>query len=165
MTRLSVPIFMAWKPIGVLIVCVACIFICGGCQQQFDDISASHEARLIVGREFLSSQPLVALGVTTDQNYRGGVTYYSIKKLPGASGPEILDRFVLPPGTRIKIIKVLRCTNCYFMNDLEAEVHVNGSTISGRPARLVDLLRQNKTGDRIVLDEQYFAQEPAIGVR
>jgi hypothetical protein len=156
MTRLLVPIPTAWKAIGVLIACVACIAVSGGCQQKFDNISESREARPIVGREFLSSQPLVALGVTTDPNYRGGVTYYSIKKLPGASGPEILDRFVLPSGTRIKIIKVLRCTNCFFMNDLEAEIHVNGSTISGRPARLVDFLRQDKTRDQIVLDEQYF---------
>ena len=140
----------------VFVVSTLC-FVIGGCfQQKFENISESREASSIVGREFASIQSLVVHGVTSDPNYRGGVTYYAVKKPPGSSGPEILERFTLPAGTHIKIVRVLRCTNCLFGNNLIAEIKSNGLNFSGKPTRLVDLLRIDKRHGQIALDEQYF---------
>lgn len=148
------------KNLSTLVLCAFLLVMINGCRQEFDDISDSAESRQIVGVEFILKAPLVLVGVTTDPNYRGGVTYYEIMRPPGASGPEILEKHMLESGTRIKIRKVLRCNNCWFMNKLALEAEVHGSASIDKQVRIANLFRLDETLNEIVLDDRYFGQAP-----
>lgn len=80
---------------------------------EFEDVSSNEEFSSILNRTFSTKEKLLIHGVNMDATIGKKVHLYDITPFPGMGGREILNREVLPIGTDIKLIEILRCTNCY----------------------------------------------------
>jgi hypothetical protein len=81
------------------------------------DTSNDKSYELLKGSEYVSVVQLEKVGVTDSAKYEKKVDYYLVVKSPGFHGPEVVNRVLIPAGTRIKVLDVLKCTNCLSEDD------------------------------------------------
>jgi hypothetical protein len=82
-------------------------FLLGG-QVPMDDVTSAAEYKGVVGKRFRSQQELLAIGVTTDRNYKKQVDYVVLTAPPGFSGPEVVTTDKVAKGTEVRVIRVLK---------------------------------------------------------
>jgi hypothetical protein len=119
------------------LVLLAGIFIVSGCNtpQRFEDVSSSLASRAYVGARYELQVAMHLSGVNAPPGYEKTVDYYVIDPVsPSWSGPELITRDVLAPGTEIIVDSVRRCINCPFDEIVSAAVRISGEpTPLGRP--------------------------------
>lgn len=81
---------------------------------RFEEVSADPAYQSYVGVEYVLTVPMQLSGVNAPPGYGKTVDYYVVDA-PASnwSGPELVTRVTLPPGTRLRVESVLRCTTCY----------------------------------------------------
>ncbi|MBK7952016.1 MAG: hypothetical protein IPK00_25510, partial [Deltaproteobacteria bacterium] len=97
-------------------------FVALGCGfVDFEDVSDIPEFSDLMGREFVSMRETHLYGVSLDRDYAPHVDKFEILPV-SIAGPEVVSSETLPPGTKITVVSVLRCTNCWL--DLEERIEV-----------------------------------------
>ena len=105
------------------LVSALCLTLSGCYFVSYEDVSEKAPFSDYVGKEYTSTGKIVVDRVSMDPNYKADPSVYIIYAFPGAAkGPEFLSLSVLPRGTTIRALKVMRCTNCYL--DFEERVHL-----------------------------------------
>ena len=105
-----------------------CVSACGFAS--FEDISTKPAYAKLVQKHFRSTGMTIIHGVTMDRNYAPILDHYTVTMPPGFAGREVLSREDLPPGTEFRVMKIMRCTDCYL--DFGERVHlVENITSSG----------------------------------
>ena len=118
-----------------------------GCQVgTFEDASNHPDLTSLRGSTYRLSDKLVAIGVTLDQNYQGGVDMIYLVPDPGFSGPEVKAREYINAGATVKVdgalvlrgmlpgeklFFVLSGIQCSFCD--QAKVVVRASSVNGKP--------------------------------
>lgn len=74
--------------------------------KEYKDISTEKRFNNVLGIEFQSLAPVIATGITIDQNYRPIVSSILLVPRPGFSGPGTVFRRELPKGVKIKVVGV-----------------------------------------------------------
>lgn len=82
------------------------LFLAGCHPVKYVDVSKEEEFQGLIGIELKTKKELLALGITFDTNYRGGVDYVFVLPEPGISGPEVVFKEVIPKGTDFRITGV-----------------------------------------------------------
>lgn len=121
-------------------------FSLSGCLiTEWEDVSSEPQYSGLIGVEMISNEQLRAHGITIESNYEKILNHYSITPLPGFSGPEVLSTTTLPKGTKFKIIKVIRCIDCFLkQEELEMKI-IEGPKLNGAPSRFdYDYFMKNK---------------------
>lgn len=94
---------------------------------KFEDASDEAAYRPYIGAIYVSQVPMHLSGVNAPPGYGKTIDYYRLNPAtPSWSGPELITRETLPPGTLIEVEAVERCTNCIFdaKDRLEARVRL-----------------------------------------
>jgi len=87
------------------------VIFMSGCTADFNDIS--NEYPEILNIEFQTKDKLYIYGYTLEVERNPRLDAYTIEVPPGIGGPEIISKSVLPVGTKFKIYKVQKCSNCF----------------------------------------------------
>lgn len=92
----------------------------------FEDVSTDPRFSRLIGTDYQSTEELMIYGITVERGYAPILAYYRVTTLPGISGPEVLSTDRLAVGTTCRIVKVLRCTDCYldFEERIDAVVEI-----------------------------------------
>jgi hypothetical protein len=92
----------------------------------YDDVSTEIPFSQIIEKQYVSLVDLRALGITMDQNYSPPIDHYALTKIYkfDHQAPEILTKWTLKSGAKIKVIKVIQCNNCLFSSHIEIEIEV-----------------------------------------
>ena len=104
------------------------VLICG-CRQKFVSISEVSPYNSLVGTTFQSLVPMRLHGITSDKDYKQQVDYYVLTASTGISGPEVVTNRDLPAETRITILDVQRCTNCFLNSPIVFETKLHSIEI------------------------------------
>ena len=127
-----------------------------GCRQEFDDISFSEKYKDLVGNKYSSIKPLRIHEVTMDRNYKKIPDHYTLTKPPGIGGPEVIFSGDIPIGKKLKIRKVLQCSNCWFGSPIVIAVDLEEDSLKeGIPVFLYGFRIEDSDG-LINLDPSYF---------
>jgi len=94
----------------------------------FEDVSALPDYSQYVGQIYKSESKTTVCRISFDQNYKPEPSHYIVVSRPNCSGPEVISYAELPIGTTFKVLKVLRCTNCFL--DFEERVKLMVQLIS-----------------------------------
>jgi hypothetical protein len=94
------------------ILLLLCIFT-QGCTVLIEDISKNKEYESVINKTYETRMKFIIHGVTNNRTSEKAVHYYTVTPPAGIGGPEIVNKTPLEVSTKIKIIKVLKCTNCY----------------------------------------------------
>lgn len=129
----------------ITVVLFAVLLISGCGFAEFEDVSGDARYSSLIGQEFVLRSDALIIGVTLDPNYKKTVDRYRLTVYPGFAGPEVVSTDVLPIGTKFRIERVERCTNCYLDRRVElvvrltagsefteADVRLNAETYSSR---------------------------------
>ena len=102
--------------------------VCGcNTPQKFEDVSSRPAYRAYIGAKYELQVAMHISGVNAPPGYEKTVDYYVINPTtPSWSGPELISRDTLAPGTEIMVDSVRRCTNCPFEEVVSAEVRISG---------------------------------------
>lgn len=78
-----------------------------GCQvAPLEDVSSSVNFSNLIGKEYVIIKDVIATGVTSEQNYKGGIDAIYLVNLPGFNGPEVKGRETVKLGTQVKVIAI-----------------------------------------------------------
>lgn len=126
---------------GAVVSFVAMLAITPGCHipAKFQEVSHEQAFSAYVGAQYTLKVPMHLSGVNLPPGYRKVIDLYSIHPTsPTWSGPELVTRDTLTPGTILIVESVHRCTNCIFEKErLEAQVRiVNYTTAVDRPIKI-----------------------------
>ena len=118
-----------------------------GCQVgTFEDVSKRPDVAPFQGVRVTLRDDLIAIGVTHDQNYRGGIDVIHLVPSPGIGGPEVKAQATIGAGTTVTIggaltlrsflpgerlffvVSGLRCSFC-----AQARVIVGAASNGGKP--------------------------------
>lgn len=107
------------------------VLLCEGCSGPvaFQDVSTDPGYHPYVGAAYELKVPMHLSGVNAPPGYAKRVDYYTVNPAsPSWSGPELITRETLPPGTTVSVASVRRCTNCIFDFGprVEATFHIEG---------------------------------------
>jgi hypothetical protein len=118
---------------------LATLFLSGcGVMAEYEDVSTEQTYRSLIGRELRATSELLLHAVTLDRNYAKRVDLCSITPRPGFDGPEVVMRRVLPAGTNFRVLRVRRCTNCLFQEQVELVVRSQSTTECGQAPATID---------------------------
>lgn len=112
---------------GWLLLIAGVLGVCG-CEtaQKFEDVSSAPAYRAYVGARYELTVAMHLSGVNAPPGYEKTVDYYVVGPAsPSWSGPELITRDTLPPGTVLEVDAVRRCTNCLFGQVVEANVRIH----------------------------------------
>ena len=130
-----------------------------GCFQKSESIKHTSPYNTLIGGTYESLVPLKLYGVTMASNYEESVSLYILLPPPGASGPEILSRVILPVGTTIKVKDVRRCTNCFIWSPISILVDIASYDADLRlPIELYADVKKSMDGSKVVLDPELFLE-------
>lgn len=87
----------------------------------FEDASRDPRYADVVGKTFRSNERVAIHGISMDRNYARILDHYVVTALPGIGGREVLSHRELGIGTILRVIRVMRCTDCYL--DFAPRVH------------------------------------------
>ena len=90
------------------------VFLLTGCSEKYEDASAEGDYSTLIGQQLETRVEMLMHGVTTDRDYKKEINYFSITPRPGFDGSEVIIRSVLPVGSRFRVERVEKCTNCWF---------------------------------------------------
>lgn len=79
----------------------------------FEDASNDPRFSRLIGSDYQSTEELMIYGITVERGYAPILAHYTVTTLPGIGGPEVLSTHRLAVGTTCRIVKVIRCTNCF----------------------------------------------------
>lgn len=83
-----------------------------GCDQmEFDDISHEYNHENILLQNYISHMDLKIYGISSDT--KKNIDYFTVVPPPGIGGTEVISEGELKQGSRIKILKIERCNNCF----------------------------------------------------
>ena len=119
------------------IFCLLFLFVSlSGCLiTEWEDVSNESKYIKLIGLELITKETMRAHGITMEPNYEKILSHYSITPLPGFSGPEVLSVTILPVGTKVKIVKVVRCIDC-FIKEVDIELRlIEGPSLYAAPSR------------------------------
>lgn len=119
---------MKHTPLLVLSLLAAGLSMVCGCStpQKFEDVSSRPGYHAFIGAKYELQVAMHLSGVNAPPGYEKTVDYYVIDPTsPSWSGPELITRETLPPGTEITVESVRRCTNCPFEDVVSAEVRIS----------------------------------------
>lgn len=102
--------------LALVVVLSACGFV------SYEDVSSQSQWVGYIGKEYRSTQKSLIYRVSMDRDYGPTPSVYIVKIPPGISGREVLSKAELPIGTTLRVLKVMRCTDCYL--DFEERVHM-----------------------------------------
>lgn len=109
------------------------------------DTNNDKSYELLKGSEYISIAQLEKVGVTDSAKYLDRVDYYLVVKSPGFRGPEVVNRVVIPPGTKVKVLDVLKCTNC-LSGDERVLISLEGTSESLPPTYISGLVVDQANG-------------------
>ncbi len=118
---------MKRAPSFVRLFLIAGLSIFCGCQtqQKYEDVSTTEAYRAYVGARYELKGTMHLSGVNAPPGYEQTVDYYVVNPAsPSWSGPELITRDLLPPGTVIQVESVHRCTNCLFEKLIKAQIRL-----------------------------------------
>lgn len=143
--------------IGALVVVVYSLDLLLNSQVPMVDVGEAREYAHLVGKKFRTQQELRIFGITADRHYAKRVDYVMLVTPPGFGGREIVTRDVLPKGSVVQIVGVLRST-VPFLRRVEYVVRVK------KDGRLGEVpMRVNLTGAiddaNVGLPEGIFVEE------
>lgn len=110
-----------------------------GCntRAKFQEVSQERAYSGFIGAEYVLNVPMHLSGVNLPPGYRKVIDVYRLNPVSRTwTGPELVTRETLPPGTLLVVESIHRCTNCIldFKDRLEAQVRiVNHGTKVDRP--------------------------------
>jgi hypothetical protein len=113
-----------------------------GCntRARFEEVSSAPAYSRYIGEEYVLKVPMHISGVNLPPGYRKIIDIYVVNPTsPSWTGPELVTRETLPPGTVITVESVHRCTNCFldFKDRLEAHLHIPGfGKTADRPVKI-----------------------------
>ena len=131
------------------------MFILMGCKAEYEDVSDEPKYSNLINTEYRILEELLVHGVNLGDVRRQEIDIYIVSKKPGGGGRYIIKKFGLEVGSKIRINKVLHCTNCFpslimFGIDILSE-----SLTQEKPIRLVNLSIENDEGE-LVMDPAIF---------
>ena len=128
---------MATRPTRVALLTIILTLLLGCWFSRFEDVSDDPRYSSYIGRTYQSVAESLLIAVTMERDYAPILDHYVIAPLPGFTGPEVLSRAPLPPGTLLRVARVERCTNCLpFENRIELIVVIEGITNKDAAVRL-----------------------------
>jgi hypothetical protein len=77
---------------------------CGG--TKLEDVSDKSPYMMAIGKSVTTLTPMLAIGVTTNPNYRDPMDYIVLVEEPGFGGPEVIERRLVPKGATFGIVAV-----------------------------------------------------------
>jgi hypothetical protein len=86
--------------------------VVGCASAKYEELSDLHPYSDLIGTRYRVRRDLRLLGITRDLSDRPRTDYYKIEGPPGTGGPEVVERRVLRAGALLKVVKIMRCTNC-----------------------------------------------------
>lgn len=105
-----------------------CGLLAYGCNTPVTFEDASNDPRFspLIGTNYQSTEELMIYGITMERYYAPILDHYTVTTLPGIGGREVLSEHRLAIGTTCRIVRVLRCTDCYldFRGRVEAVVEI-----------------------------------------
>ena len=142
---------------------VALILLQVGCKATYVDISENAELSHLIGKsyEVLSDLHIIG-GYWGNEKKLDYYVVYNINKV-GSGGPGKFSSGVLASGSKFKIIKILKCTNCLLEAPIDAVIKLLGSEVDfkeGIPVKLVDqdFFVKSKGSELIMLDKLLFKE-------
>ena len=100
--------------------------------------------------------------MTDSEKYEKKVDYYVVVQSPGFAGPEVVNRAVIPPGTRIKVLDVLKCANCLSLIE-RVSISIDGSPEVSPPTYISGLITSQEHGSILFRDLSSDAFERTKG--
>ena len=142
------------------VILLLAVFLQLGCRQEFDDVSAEAQFSHLIGVQYEALVSLRVQGITTDSNYSPVVDFYYLSVTPEVEhkGPEVVVTSTFPVGEKLKVIKVLKCKNCFFSSSVDIAVAMESEKIeSGKAILVAHELIGLKEG-RIALKSTFFKE-------
>ena len=144
---------------------ICCLLILSGCTVTLKDVSNSPEYQHLIGNKYALLLPLFIYGITTGSYANKVVDKYIVHNYQ-AAGPEVLSSDRLNSSTTFQVLKILRCTNCIFEEQIYYEIDISsGHEYKDAPVFITDISGiGNKIGiqdsnGKIVLDPSTFELE------
>jgi hypothetical protein len=130
------------RPHYKLITLICFTFAILACQsKEYGDISKESKISHLVGKTYGSTKPLFIYGIRTEMSHRKIVAYHTIMET-SIAGPEVLSTNVLPKGTRVRVLRIERCTNCFpFPADVRLVVDLLSTPQFKNSTVVIDLSR------------------------
>lgn len=95
------------------VLCLLLLLTLQGCvTSEYRDISRSTENAAIVGKSYLTREPLIIHGVIPYKAKTKSIGTYVLTPRPGFGGREVLSKEVLPIGTKLSVVGIKKCINC-----------------------------------------------------
>jgi hypothetical protein len=115
-----------------------------GCKAKYIDVSENTEFSHLIGEAYIVHSDLHVIG-----GYWGNekeIEFYVIykKSKVGGGGPGVASSGVFPKGSKFRIMRILKCTNCLLESPISVEVEV------------LDTRTPFKKGVSVSLDDQDF---------
>lgn len=110
-----------------LILAIVAVFSGCNTRARFEDVSKQRAYGSYVGEEYVLKVPMHLSGVNLPPGYHKIIDVYVVNPVSHTfTGPELITRDTLPPGTMIVVDSVHRCTNCFldFKDRLEAHLRI-----------------------------------------
>ena len=108
---------------AVLATAAACLL--AGCYfVSYEDASKDPRYSHFVGSHYRSTERLAIHGITMERDYSPVLDHYTVTDLPGFGGREVLSKKTLHSGTTVKVLRVLRCTDCFLDTPFGGRVEV-----------------------------------------
>ena len=97
------------------------VALMAGCSPvEYEDVSRVEPYAEFIGKTVVSKKKLILHGLTSGEYSANELEFYSFAKPPGSTHKYVKSRTYVPKGTRLEILAVEQCTNCYF--NLEAKI-------------------------------------------
>ncbi|MNM86851.1 hypothetical protein D3C81_990160 [compost metagenome] len=125
-----------------------------GCySEKFIDISNEEGYSKLIGKTYEITGPIIGHGIRKHSN--APVDYVTLMPPPGIGGHQIAFANLVPIGSKIKIVKVLK-SNRLIDSDITLIIEVyEGDFTSNVPIR-IDLTRGNEGSKSTLLNEKFY---------
>jgi hypothetical protein len=144
------------------------IFVClfmQGCTVfvDFEDVSKDKVYAGVINKSYDTNIKFLVHGVNMDETIGKDIHLYTVTPPPGISGREIKSRTTLDVSSRIKVIKILKCTNCYL--DFSPRIKFQVKVLSEKSFDDHDVFFRDSWGDmkflyvendEAVINSEYF---------
>jgi hypothetical protein len=144
------------------------IFICAtmqGCTTlvDFEDISKDEVYAGVINKSYDTRIKFLVHGVNMDETIGKDIHVYTVTPPPGIGGREIKSKTTLDVSSRIKVIKILKCSNCYL--DFSPRIKFKVKVLSEKSFDDHDVFFRDSWGnmnflyvenDEAVINSEYF---------
>jgi len=79
----------------------------------FEDASTDPRYSHFVGSHYRSEKPVAIHGISMERDYKPVLDHYTVTGIPGIRGPEVLSQKKFESGVTVKVLRVMRCTDCF----------------------------------------------------